>query len=227
MTNSVSFQGGFLIKKPKLTVWSEIKANLPKKKAVFNVFNTEQDSFIACKTHYDEQVADLLKSHDTSFKFYPDINLKSRLDPEHTPEAVEIVNAQKRVITTIEELKEYFENTKKALNSKQSKIFKMDHMQQTLTALKLKSDDCDIIYKRGITFIYDKSGRLIAQASQKSPMGFNYVYFYPECKDHSMERWIVYPNGDKKSVSVLNASHFRKIFIQNTESKAEQTKIKS
>lgn len=230
MTNSynISFNGGFWIKKPSPEMWSAIKEVMPRRKQILEQLNDDGDKFFAIKTCYDKEMTFKLFNQEikkgrevekVDFKFYPDINLKVRIDSYFPEEAKETINAQKRVIENRSSIRKFFAQEP----IKQKPIMKYrwkpeDQVAQTLTALKLDKENCNIDIKNGVTKIYDKSNNLIAIASPNSHKGYNYVYEYPTVTKPDARRLVVDYNGAiVHEFGILDSKIFRKFFERNVK----------
>ncbi len=219
--DNINFTGAFLIKNPTPRVWRNIEKILPKRKIVFQQFGDEQDKFVIVKDCYDKQVADAIKKKRLNFKFYPEINLKSRLDPYFPKEAEEFVNAQ-TVCLEKSELKRYFKEPKNLFKVKKYKWKPNDHIEQTLNALDLKIENSKIEIKNGVTIIRDKNGKILAKASPNNQKGVNFVY-------------VLSDNGTKKlAVSYTGATEpiydivkFQKKFLEALNTDKNRIRPKS
>ncbi|MBP3820844.1 hypothetical protein J6G99_04270 [bacterium] len=212
--DNINFTGGFLIKKPSTRMWHNIENILPRKKAVFQQFNEDGDKFFAVKTFYDKQIADFILNKHIDFKFYPDINLKTQLDPEKLAEAKKIINSQKNIIEIRKDLRKFFKPLKKIFKPKKYKWKPNDHILQTFKALGLNSSECTYSIKNGITIIKDSSGKIVAKASPNSHFGTNYVYVLPKNSDGSPKKFAVDFNGNiVHEFKEINSKSFRENFL--------------
>lgn len=225
--NDINFTGGFLIEKPSKRMWANIEKELPKRKSVFQNYNENGDKFFAIKSVYDKDMAGLILRKGVKFKFYPNINLKTRLDKYFPEEARKTINAQDYVIDTKEGLREFIRNNEvKATRSiiKKYRWKPDDHIEKTLKALELNKDECIIENKSGITYIKNKNGKILAMASPNNVRGVNFVYKYPENSDASSEKFALSQSGEREDFGVFEYKDFLKNFKNNV--KIDQHRIR-
>ena len=219
MDNKINFTGGFLIRKP--LDWEGIQKALPRKKCVFQHFNDAGDKFVAVKTHYDQDMINMLVNRKVDFKFYPEINLKTRLDNEKVEEAQQIIASQSKSIEG-----KCFRAVQR-FNFPKYKWVPDDHIGQTLNALGLKEKNCKISYTTtGAVKIMDKSGKkVIALASPNSHKGYNYVLELPKEKNGDPRRLVVDMNGEiVDEIDFFNRDKFNEYFERNL--RIEQGRIR-
>lgn len=215
--DSINFQGGFFIGKPSSRVWNNIKAELPKHKCVFENFNENGDKFFAVKSCADSDMVGMILRKKVNFRFYPDINLKSRLDSYNPKQAQEIINSQ----TTIYETKEQLRQFLKDLPQKTVKLIKKyhwkpnDHIDKTFEALGLNQNEYKTQIKSGITYIKDKSGKVIAKVSPNNERGVNFVYVYPRNYDEASKRFALSQSGETENFGPLQIIEFQNNFMKN------------
>ena len=194
--DKINFTGGFLIRKPSVRMWHNFEAILPKKKAVFQKFNEEGDKFVVVKSSYDEGISDFILQKRLDFKYYPELNLKNRLNPHNVEQAHEIIDAQTNVIDTRKDLKNFFKACKTLIVIPKYKWKQNDHVEQTFKALGLDLSQHKYQIKNGITVIKDKSGKIIAKASPNNVNGTNFVYILPKNTDLSPRKIAVDYKGE-------------------------------
>ena len=224
--DSVNFRGAFLIKKPKCDVnnnfvkaWNSIQAELPKKKCVFPQFNKRGDKLFVVKSVYDRAMASIILNCNVRFKFYPDINLKNRLDSDFPEEAKKVLDAQKNVISTKEDLRNYVQiHKEKPIVLSKYRWKPDDHVDKTYRALGLNKDEYHTKIVSGITLIKDKNGKIVAKASPNNERGVNFIYVYPtNWNDFSSRRLALSQNGDTYEFGPLEIVNFQKQFIKNVK----------
>ena len=194
-TINVNFKGGFWIKKPKVSkkvavndVWNEIQNIMPRHTQIIENFNEAGDKFYAIKTCYDKEIAYKLLQLKHSFKFYPDINLKSRLDGRFPKESMDVVNSQEKILVDRKGIDDFFaQSTVNYKSISDYKWYPTDYIDQTLKYLGLKKEDCKIDLKDSIAVISDKSGKVIAKASPNNHSGYNYVYVHSKYNDKTAQ----------------------------------------
>ena len=214
--DNITFQGGFLIKKPSKTTWNSIQEAMPRHKCLFQDFNGNGDKFFAIKSVYDEAMARVLLRKRVGFKFYPDINLKSRLDTYYPEEAHKIVDAQTNVIETKDGLKEFLKTiTKKPVYIKRYHWKPEDHIDKTFRAAELNPAEHTVSVSDHITYIKDKSGKVVAKASPNNERGVNFVYIYPKKHEPFSRRLAVNEGGEVHEFSALQTIEFQKLFMKN------------
>ncbi len=215
--NDINFKGGFLIKGPiKDELWNEIKLGLPKRKCLFEKFQEEADKFVAVRSVYDREVASLIVRNGVKFKFYPEINLKTRLDYREPEKAFEVVNSQTNFIENQDELREFIRKTvpKRPCMVKRYYWEPNDHIDKTYNALGLKQSDYKTEIKNGITYIKDSKGNIVAKASPNNADGVNFVYVCPTILEGS-KRFALTQGGEKFYFGPLKVIDFQKNFLKN------------
>ena len=232
MDNKINFTGGFLICKPDKVKWENIQAVLPRRKCVFQKFNSEGDKFVAVKTHYDRDMLNMLLKKKVDFKFFPDINLKTQLDSENLEEAQRIISSQSNVVEGKSNLKSYLADmiAPKHFKFPKYKWKPDDHIGQTLKALGLSEKECKILYtETGAVKILDKRGKqTIALASPNSHLGYNYVLEFPKEKNGLLKRLVVDMNGEiADEFSYLQRDIFNKHFKRNLKIEKGRMKPKN
>ena len=219
--DNINFRGGFLIKNPSARMWNNIQAVIPRRKCVFHQYNEEGDKFFAIKDFYDKYVADFILSKRIKFKYYPSINLKSRLDTYYPEESKQIIESQDDVITTKRELRKYIKAKRKQTPPIDSQYHwqENDHIPQTMKALGLNPREHRAEVKDGITTIYNMKGEKIAAASPNGTKGINFVYVYPskDNKDKINSRRLAVDKDGKIicEYSIADFTDFQKFFLQN------------
>ena len=211
----INFKGGFLIKKPTRCQWEQIKDVLPKKKCVFETFNDEGDKFFAIKSCYDEDMAKYILNQKFKFAFYPNINLKSRLDTYFPEEAHKVIDAQTDVIINRKELRKFLVSNQAPFSVPKYRWKPNDHIEKTYSALGLNPSECKTKIKDGITYIFDKNGKNIAKASPNNEKGVNFVYIYPKNHDDPSQRFALSQGGERYDFSAMEIIDFQKKFLQN------------
>lgn len=208
--NNINFTGGFLISNPKQKVWNRIEANaMPRKKISFDPYNEEGDKFVVINSYHDKEFGHDLLRRWVKFLYYPNINLKSGLDPMHPEQAKEIINKE-TVVVKSPDFRKYI---REELLVKQHPILRYkwspnDHIDKTLQFLELDRAECDIVIKQGITYIKDKNGKLIAKASPNTTLGTNFVYTYPKNDDDSSRKVAIGYKGDVYDFDVFQIKSF-------------------
>ena len=219
-TNNVTFKGGFWIKSPEK--WNDIVKIMPRRKCIIDTVNEHGDKFFAIKTAYDKEMAFNLLRKKVDYKFYPDINLKSRLDGRLPKESMAVVEAQERVLKG-DEIRAYFANyNKTSLPISKYRWKPEDHIDQTFKALKtvlgIDRNNCNVKIEKGIATIFDKSGKKIAKASPNSDKGYNYVYILPRDSEGSSQRLCVNYNGEIESrFAPADFMIFKEHFMKNVK----------
>lgn len=225
--NDISFSGGYLIYKPSPTKWRNIKKALPSKKCVFEDYNDNGDKFFAVKSFYDREMAKIILSKKVKFKFFPDINLKTCLDSYYPEEAREVVASQTNVIETPKQLRKFIKvNTPKKVHSILKYRWKPeDHIEKTYKALELDSAEYPFYIEKGITYITDKNGKIVAKASPNNEKGINFVYEYPRRPDDSSRKFALIQGGETFDFGPLQWKQFETHFMQNV--KIDQSRKRS
>lgn len=204
---NVNFQGGFLIKKSKI---GQIMAELPKRKCIIPEINDMGDTFVAVKDIYDLQMVNLLSKHHTRYKYYPDINLKARLDSNNIEAARRTVNSQTNILEKPKDILNFLKTVRKQFVAMPVYKWKPnDHIDKTFKALALEPENYTVKIKNGITYIYKKKDKkLVAKASPNSNRGYNYVYELPKNGDCASRKLAIdndgkivweYPSTDLKT----------------------------
>ena len=227
--NDINFKGGVFIKNPKTgdkwnDVWNVIKSELPRRKYLFEDYNGDGDKFVAFKSCYDKDMASVILRSGVKFKFYPEINLKSRLDTYFPEESRKIVDSQTNVIESEDELRKFMQESdiKPALFKKYRWV-PNDHIEKTYKATGLNPDDCITEIVDGVTFIKDKSGKTLVKASPNNARGVNFVYQYPQKvasssnKDETSRRFALTQGGETKDFGPLRVVEFFKNFRENVK----------
>ncbi len=179
--DNINFTGGFLVYKPNERAWNNVVANiLPHKNVPFDRFNECGDKFVAIKSCYDKEFGlDLIK-RKLKFLYYPNINLKSGLDPMYPEKAKEILSNEITIDSTYKfkkYIKEKFPEEKHHI--KKYKCKPEDHVDKTLKYIDRDISQCVITKEKGVTFFKDKNtGKIIAKASPNTIRGTNFVYVY-------------------------------------------------
>ncbi len=232
--NEINFCGGFLIEKPSIRMWNGIQENMPKKKCVFQNFNENGDKFFVIKSVYDKAMASYILSKNVKFKFYPEINLKNRLDPYSPEEAHRVISAQTYVIDSKSMLRKFINANTDVNIVPKYKWKPNDHIGKTLKALELNPDECNVKIISGVAYITDKKGIIIAKASPNNERGVNFVYvypkhrgflsnkdkkgyFYPQNTDDSPQRFALTQGGERHYFGALQTIDFQNKFKQNVK----------
>ena len=218
--NDISFNGGFLISKPSPTKWKNIKAQFPSNKCVFENYNSNGDKFFAIKSFYDREMIGVLLRKKVNFKFYPDINLKSRLDSYYPETAREIVNSQTNVIDTPDQLRKFIRECTPV--KRKSPIVRYrwkpeDHIDKTYKALHIDSSQYQTEIIKGITYIKDVNGKIVAKASPNNERGVNFVYELPKTPNGESKMFALSQGGEKEPFSPLNYKEFHRLFMRNVK----------
>lgn len=218
--NNISFTGGFLLKRPTdETLWKQIQAELPSSKCIIEDFNEYGDKFFAIKSIYDRAMASVLMREKVQFRMYPDINLKSRLDPRNPEKARKIINAQTNLIEDEDELRQFIRTGGPKVLIEKYRWTPEDHVDKTYKALGLNKSDYITSKKDGITYIKDKSGKVVAMVSPNNNRGVNFVCVCSKTDnlDPSLEQFALDQNGNKRYFGPLQIKDFRKNFMQNVK----------
>jgi len=216
--DNISFSGGFLIQKPSPIKWKNIKAQLPPNKCIFEDYNANGDKFFAIKNFYDRDMLYVLLRKKVNFKFYPDINLKNRLDSYYPEEARKVVSAQTNVLDTVEQIRLFIKECAPKRNFTIAKYRwkPEDHIDKTLKALGLKSTECSVSKKDGKTYI--KNGKnILAIASPNNEHGINFVYVFPKTSGGESKMFALSQGGETEPFSPLNYKEFNKLFLRNVK----------
>lgn len=216
---SINFNGAFLVKNTSLETWNLMKATFPKKKCAIPNLNSNGDRFIAVKDCYDILIADFInKNKDIKFEYFPNINLKSMLDPEKPKEAESFIRAQTNVIKTRTQMMNYIRKVRKQFMIPDQYYWKPgDHIEQTMKALGLNTDQYRTYDKNGITFIKDKTTKkVIAKASPNSNNGINYVYVNSGVNGNPSSRKLAIDHTGKIiwEYSVIDIKSFKDNFLR-------------
>ena len=209
----INFTGGFLIKSPTPAKWKKIEEVLPKHKIILPKYN-DSDVFVAVKPCYDPQIASQILAKKINFKFYPNINLKTRLDAHNMDEAYKIIGAQTEEISTFADLRQYIKSLKKPFRIPKYNWKPEDHIPKTFKVLGLEQENYVVKIKNGITIIKDKNGKLIAKASPNTDKGTNFIYVYPKNSDDSSKKLAVASEGEIFEFSPLQYMDFKKQFMR-------------
>ena len=218
--NNISFQGGFLLKRPTSdTMWKEIQAELPSSKCIFEDINEYGDKFFVIKSLYDRAMASVLIHKKVNFRLYPDINLKMRLDPRKPEKARIVVDSQTNCIEDEDELRKFVRTGPKKVLIEKYRWTPEDHIDKTFKALGLERSDYKTSIKNGITYIRDKKGKVVAIASPNNNRGINFVYATSKTKnsDPSLEKFALDQYGNKRYFGPLQLGEFQKYFMQNVK----------
>jgi hypothetical protein len=154
-----------------------------------------------------------------SFKFYPDINLKNRLDSYYPEEARKVVSAQTNVLDTVEKIRRFIRDCAPAKNV--SPIMKYrwkpeDHVEKTLKALGLNPSECSVSKKDGKTYI--KNGKkILAIASPNNERGINFVYEFSKTPNGESRMFALSQGGETEPFSPLNYKEFNRLFARNVK----------
>ena len=218
--NEISFQGGYLLSKPTTRMWNIIQEELPKHKCIVKDINGEGDIFFSIKKVYDKDIASLILRKKLDFKFYPDIDLRTRIDSYFPEQSLKTIEAQTNVIETREQLREYI----KSLQPKRVIVKKYhwkpnDHIEKTFKALGLNQSEYELEIKNFVTYIKDKKGNIIAKASPNNQIGVNFVYVYPQPQKDVREaqRFALTQNGEREYFGALQSINFFKEFNKNVK----------
>jgi len=222
--NEINFKGGFWIKrtqKPKKwnDLWNSIKEELPKRKCVFEEFNEQGDKFFAIKSVYDKAMLNILLRKKADFVFYPEINLKSRLDSMNIPASKEIIDSHTRVLKTKDEINQFIveADARQPVVIPKYRWKPNDHLEKTYKVIGLSESECKTEIKNGITYIKDKKGKVLAKASPNGRSGINYVYVFPKNGDESSKKIAVTQEGDAYYFTPFELKTFWEKFMQNVK----------
>ena len=217
--DNISFNGGFWIKSPKAEVWNSIKAEFPSSKCVFEEFNEQGDKFFAIKSVYDKAMTGFLWRNKIEFKLYPDLNLKNRLDPWNLEESKKIIDAQTNILETEDEIKEFIRTADKNLPVIMPKYRwkPNDHIEKTYKAIGLNPTEYSHEITDGITYIKNKNGKIVAQASPNNAKGVNFIYVYPKNHDESSQKFALSQSGEKYYFGPFEMKNFYDKFMLNVK----------
>ena len=213
--NEISFNGGYLIERPSKSVWAGIKKELPKHKCIIENIDNIGNNFFSIKNIYDKDMGSLILRKNVKFKF----NLKTRMDSYFPEVALKTLNEQINVINTKEELRNYIKGLKSPNVTllKKYRWMSEDHIDKTLEAIGMKNSECETKIKSGITYIYNKNGKIIAKASPNNREGINYIYIYPKNSDDFSRRIALTQAGTIYEFSPLQYDDFLNKFMQNVK----------
>lgn len=218
--NNINFGGGFLIEKPKnATIWSNIKKELPRHKCIIENINDKGDKFFSVKSIYDKDLAGLILRQNVKFKFYPDINLKVRMDAYYPEDARKILKEQTNIIESEEQLREYIKkiNRPNVALLKKYRWTPEDHIDKTLQLIGVNKSDCKIKIKSGVTYIYNSNDKILAKASPNNTEGINFVYIYPKNIDSFSRRIALSQDGTTYEFSPVQYTKFLEKFMKNVK----------
>jgi len=227
--NDISFTGGFLLKRPTSNkLWQEIQAELPRKKCIVEDFNGYGDKFFAIKSIYDRAMASVLISKKVKFRLYPNINLKSDIDPRKVDRARAIISAQTNVIEKESDLRQFVRTGGQKVLIEKYHWTPEDHIDKTYSSLGLDMADCKTTVKNGITYIKNKKGRVLAIASPNNQKGINFVCVcsQTEHNDPSLKMFALDQNGNKKYFGPLQIKDFNANFMSNVKLDLGRTRPK-
>ena len=179
--DKINFTGGFLLHKPDVKKWEKAYDEIvPRKRIIIHDLKEQDNIFFATPSCYDSSILKYLFGEKFKFTFYPDINLKNRLDAYYPEEAIKILDAQETVITDKRKMRKYIVEPKPcSIQSLKYKWKPNDNIEQTLTALKLDKEDMKIKTAKSVTTITDRNGKLVAKVSPNTAQGINYALVYP------------------------------------------------
>ena len=216
--NEISFQGGYLLSKPTSRMWNIIQGELPKHKCIVENINGEGDNFFSIKKVYDKDMASLILRKNINFKFYPDIDLHTRINSYFPDEALKTLSEQTNVIETREQLRKYIKSIEpKKIVIKKYRWKPNDHIEKTYKALGLEQSEYITEITNFVTYIKDKKGNIIAKASPNNQRGVNFVYVYPQPQKYIMEaqRFALSQSGERENFGALQSINFFKEFNKN------------
>lgn len=199
--DKINFTGGFLITQvPKTTTLSKLYDEaIPHKRCIiFNLFK-KNNFFFSTKDCYDESIVDYLTKNEYIFSYFPNINLKSRLEPYQLKETEERLSKE-IVLTDISKIEEHIQSKMKGSKPIKYHLKKNDPIESVIKALDLKNvNTLDIKTKNNFITIKDKDGNLVAKISPFDNKGICYVMKYPILSDEEM-RYIAI-NYEGKEIS--------------------------
>ena len=218
MDNKISFQGGFLFKRPTNdTLWKEVVKELPSSKCIIEDFNEYGDKFFAIKSVYDRAMASVLIRKKVPFRLYPDINLKTRLDPRKPDEARKIIASQTNCIEDENEMRRFVSTGDKKVLIEKYRWVPEDHIDKTYKALGLEKSNHKTIIKDGITYIKNKNNETIAMVSPNNQRGVNFVYLRSKTdnSDPSLKKFALDLYGNRRYFGPLQTKEFHDLFMKN------------
>lgn len=215
--DNVSFNGGFLIHKPSPAMWEKVYNEIvPKRRIIANDIFEKNNILFVSKSIYDRDVLTyLLSKRNLKFSFYPNINLKTRLD-SYFPKEIEKVLSSEHCTDSRKEIRAFIKQTTKPLNAILKYKWKSgDHIPQTFKALNMNSENYNIVTKNFISSVYDKNGKLIAKISPNNQQGINYAILYPRYKEELLTMYAINYQGEilSKSNDINSLNEFKKNFL--------------
>lgn len=220
MDNRISFQGGFLLKRPTNNkLWKEVVDELPSSKCIIEDFNEYGDKFFAIKSIYDRAMASVLIHKKVPFRLYPDINLKTRLDSRNPEEARKVIASQTNIIEDEKELRKFVSTGGKKVLIEKYRWVPEDHIDKTYKALGLEKSKYKTVIKDGITYIKNKNNETIAMVSPNNQRGVNFVYLCSKTdnSDPSLEKFALDLNGNRRYFGPLQTKEFHDLFMKNVK----------
>lgn len=214
--DKINFTGGFLLHNPKPQKWEKIyNETVPKKRVIINDLKSQGDIFFATSNFYDKSILKYLLGARVKFTFYPNINLKKRISAYCPEEAAKILDAESLVIRDKRKMKKIIEEPKPdPVKAMRYEWKPNDHIQQTITALKLNPEEYTFKTRKSITTITDKNGKVFAKASPNSSHGINYVMVYPRFDDEKVRMLMINHRGEilTETNNIENMNNFTENF---------------
>ena len=175
MDNSINFKGVFWLKQPTTTIKKEIMPYLGKRRQIFNNFTPEGDVLYVTRKSADRNVAEFLTHHRTKFEYYPDLSTKSGFDDEMSAEAKKIIeSSNSRILTSIDELKAFFNLKKKTILPFSTKA-KKNPIELTAKALGYDLEKYTLIPKDGYYEVCNQKGVVEAKISGPGKYGIAFA----------------------------------------------------
>ena len=184
MDNSVNFKGAIILKQPTPRIQRMIKSSLGTHHQILKNFTPEGDVLYIVRRGKDKSVAEFLTHHRTKFEFYIDLSTKSGFDDEKLDEARQILAGYKsKIISTVDELKDFFRLGSKNIALPFSKKHKANPLEASVKALDIDINNVVINQKNGYSDIADKNGKLLARISAPGQYGISFAFKYLEPKN--------------------------------------------
>ena len=212
MSNNVSFQGTFLIKKPSEGVKNELKSVLKKHNFIFEHVNGS-DALYITKTQ-DKDIAECIKKNNLQFRYYPELNTTSGFLPHNMGYALELIGKSgAKFIRSLPNMLAKTEGKQKTIVMDTFKMY--PHLPKSLEALGMDAKDYVITRSpKGFHIVEDKKGYLRARISMPNALGRNYVQEIPKVSDDSVRRFEIDKNGQiTKTYGVNKIRAFMDAFI--------------
>ena len=214
----INFTGSFLIKQPNTQLYEKFcERVLPRShRTIVKDVYKKDNVLVTVRKTYDKEIAEYLLARPFNFVYYPNAGTKKCFDSQFPKKAEEILNGQKRVLKNRSEIEAYI---KRLTYSEKPITYKWrhnDHIDQTLTALKLKPEDCIVTTKDNVTTIYKKEdSRILAKVSPNNDIGDNFALLYPRFSQDPIKYAKINYKGEITEITsdISKLKEFKKSFI--------------